>query len=510
MEFLIEIVLGLVALGIASHLHTGAKKCEAWKQARNFEVSEIYGSGTGFASDADCEKGGLFGWKGIRLGFSKESGREFRFNQDTHLTLIGPTGSAKTSSFLMPNIIGLDGAFGFGGTSKLITDSKGSEITLVAGSHLATQGPYYAFAPYGLGGPVPDGVKIARYNPMAPLLDAKTPKNRHEAIARRVADGCISGEAIGRDSFFVNGGRELFSTWILAVAKYGPVASRNLPGVVRLMKEDFEGFCKRIVATRDRELAPRFKAYLREMERESRSFADILQTVYVETSFLLDPAIAESLSGSDFRFEWLGALLMTIAICLPLDLVEVNGKLCRLLVACCLGELLTPDRPHRKKIVMFCDEAASYGPLECLVNAYSTARAFGVRIWTVWTDIGAMEQLYPKRYLSLLANSGAQIWLGTKEPKSAEHMSRQSGFRDVMTQSRSINYQRDGWPGVSDQQGQARREVLMIQEAQNLPVDEALLWVRGISGVIRCKHRRYFDQWRFLFRYRKNPLYRKH
>jgi len=179
-------------------------------------------------------------------------------------------------------------------------------------------------------------------------------------------------------------------------------------------------------------------------------------------------------------------------------------------VACCLGELLTPERPHKKKIILFCDEAASYGPLECLVNAYSTARAFGVRVWTVWTDIGAMEQLYPKRYLSLLANSGAQIWLGTKEPRSAEHMSRQSGFRDVMTQSRSINYQRDGWPGVSDQQGQARREVLMIQEAQNLPVNEALLWVRGIPGVIRCKHKRYFDQWRFMFRYRKNPLYRKH
>ena len=502
MEVLILLAFGLMGCVSGGAAYISSKKREAWERARNFSVPEIYGRGTGFAKDKECKKGGLFGWKGIRLGFSTETGKEFRFNQDTHLTLIGPTGSAKTSSFLMPNILGLD-------DSKLITDSKGSEITLVAGQYLASKGPYYAFAPYGLGGTVPAGVKIAKYNPMAPLLDPMTQKNRHEAIARRIADGCISGDSAGHDSFWVNGGREVWATWVLAVAKYGRPRDQNLPGVLRLMKSDFEGFCKKIVASRDRELAPRFKSYLREMERESRSFADILQTIYVETSFLLDPAIAESLSASDFRFEWLGLMLMTIAICLPLDLVEVNGKLCRLLVACCLGELLTPDRPRKKKIVLFCDEAASYGPLECLVNAYSTARAFGVRIWTVWTDIGAMEQLYPKRYLSLLANSGAQIWLGTKEPRSAEHMSRQSGFRDVMTQSRSINYQRDGWPGVSDQQGQARREVLMIQEAQNLPVDEALLWVRGIPGVIRCKHKRYFDQWRFFLRYRKNPLYSK-
>jgi type IV secretory pathway TraG/TraD family ATPase VirD4 len=89
-------------------------------------------------------------------------------------------------------------------------------------------------------------------------------------------------------------------------------------------------------------------------------------------------------------------------------------------------------------------------------------------------------------------------------------MAKQSGFRDVMTQSRSINYGRDGWPLVSDQKGQTRREVLMIQDAQNIPADEALLWVRGISGVIRCKHKKYFEQWRFFFRYQKNPLYRKH
>jgi type IV secretory pathway TraG/TraD family ATPase VirD4 len=174
---------------------------------------------------------------------------------------------------------------------------------------------------------------------MAPLFDGSTPVIRHEAIARRNADGCVGGEVIGRDSFFVNGARRLFAIGQIALSKHGRPRERNLPALARLVESDFEGFCKRMVAANDAELSPVFRTYLNELDRDSRAFGDILQTVIVETSFLRDPAIAASLSESDFRFAWLAQRLMTIAICLPLDLVEVNGKLCRLMVSCCLGEL---------------------------------------------------------------------------------------------------------------------------------------------------------------------------
>jgi type IV secretory pathway TraG/TraD family ATPase VirD4 len=179
-------------------------------------------------------------------------------------------------------------------------------------------------------------------------------------------------------------------------------------------------------------------------------------------------------------------------------------------VACALGELLRPERSRKKEIIMFCDEAHSYGSLDCLINAYSTARAYRIRIWTFWTDLGCIRELYRERTQSLIANSTVQVWLGTKEPDTAEHISRQAGWRDSVQYSKSVSYGRDNWPSISEQRGQAKREVVMAQEVQNLPVNEALVWVRGIPGVIRCKHKRYYEQWRFFFRYEKNPLYRKH
>jgi hypothetical protein len=82
---------------------------------------------------------------GVHLGFSCESGREFLWDEEGHLTCIGPTGSSKTSSYLIVNALTQD-------KSKFFIDSKGSEITMVVGRYLATLGPITRSHPTGLGG----------------------------------------------------------------------------------------------------------------------------------------------------------------------------------------------------------------------------------------------------------------------------------------------------------------------------------------------------------------------
>jgi len=120
-----------------------------------------------------------------------------------------------------------------------------------------------------------------------------------------------------------------------------------------------------------------------------------------------------------------------------------------------------------------------------------------------------MQERYPKTYLSILGNSGVQIFMSPHDPETAKFISQQSGVRDVVTHSRSVNYARDGWPVVTDSKGQGQRAVVLMQEAQTLPVNEALIWVRGIPGIIRCVHKRYFKQARFFLKYQRNPLYRR-
>jgi type IV secretion system protein VirD4 len=166
----------------------------------------------------------------------------------------------------------------------------------------------------------------------------------------------------------------------------------------------------------------------------------------------------------------------------------------------------------RREVVFFADETASYKTLDCLIAAYGTARAFGVKLWTFWTDVGAMEELYPRgRYKSFLANSAVTIWLGTKEISTAKHISEQSGMKDVIMHSRNVNYgyALGGVPAVSDSKSQGHREVVTVRDAMDLPANEALLVVRGIPGIVRVSHKKYFEQRRLRGRYDKNPLYEK-
>jgi type IV secretory pathway TraG/TraD family ATPase VirD4 len=160
-------------------------------------------------------------------------------------------------------------------------------------------------------------------------------------------------------------------------------------------------------------------------------------------------------------------------------------------------------------VVLWCDEAASFGRVESLINAYSTARAYGVQVVTLWTDIEAVIDLYGARAKSLIANSAFQVWLPTKELNTAKHLSEMGGFRDALSQSKNLNwgYGANAVPQISETTSQVRREVMTVSEVLDLPMDEGIAIVRGVPGLIRIRHVPYFRQSRFDGWYGKNPFY---
>lgn len=352
-------------------------------------------------------------------------------------------------------------------------------------------------------------MKSAKLNPMWRFSDKGTPWNHHHSAAQKLSEECIWDDKNDRETHWVEGARGVFADVILGLGRYGSPKERNLPAAARILKSGFEGFCRRMVETGDSELAPRFRGYLEELQRESRSFADILQTATVQTRWLLDPAIAEVMSESSFNGTALGERVSTVYIVLPMEQLDVARKFFRIMTGGILADLLRTDRRRKYPVLMICDEAYQYGRMDSLVSAYGMARGFGVKLWTIWNDLSQMRERYPQTYLSILANSAVQIFLGSREPSTSKFMSEQSGFRDVTTQSKNVNWDMKGMPHISEGKAQGRREVLMTQEAQNLPADEALIWVRGVPGVIRAVHKKYFEQWGLRWKARKNPLYKR-
>lgn len=137
------LLLLLAVVLIIAPIHDRIHRERVLKEARRFEVPPVYGAGTGFADDAACRKGGLFGRNGIPIGFLKQNGKQLRFNQDSHLVMVGPTGSGKSAALLTPAVLELDDH------SLVIVDPKG-EFAHTTAHHRAKLGPVYILAPYGI------------------------------------------------------------------------------------------------------------------------------------------------------------------------------------------------------------------------------------------------------------------------------------------------------------------------------------------------------------------------
>lgn len=418
--------------------------------------------------------------------------------------ITGGTGSGKTSSIIAANFLQkTQGA----GVSRCYFDPKSNEMTETIGRHLASLGRLDIWAPYGFAGKLPSGAKISKLNMLAPLIDKKTPRNRRRMIAKSIADGIVLAED-GKNAYFARNARELGADCILAAVDVSDRPDRlTLPGIMKDVCADFEGFCERIADTDHSLWSPVFEGHLRSLKR-GKGFEDVLGTLTSESMFLRDEGLIDALSGDDIHFDQMGADVMSVGICLPLELLAQASKVNRMIASFALGQTINSLRPRKTKIDLWFEECASYGKLDDLVAAYRTGRAYGVRIWTCWTDVGSLENVYGEGdAASMRANSSIQIYFPGKDIGSAMHVSKQGGARDVVNRSKSVSYDREGWPTMSESWGQHQREVMTVGEFQDLDPNCHLMWVRGVPGVIKAKHKPYFKQWRYRGRFDKNSLY---
>ena len=72
----------------------------------------------------------------------------------------------------------------------------------------------------------------------------------------------------------------------------------------------------------------------------SRGLTDVIGTAISNLGFLNNAAIAESLSGSSFRFVDVRKRKATVFICLPLSKLDITAKYFRLVLEFALAELL--------------------------------------------------------------------------------------------------------------------------------------------------------------------------
>lgn len=262
-----------------------------------------------------------------------------------------------------------------------------------------------------------------------------------------------------------------------------------------------------------------------------KEYSGIVGSLYEAVQALSDPAVRETLSGSDFSLEALCQQDCNIYLVIP---AEYLGMLAPVQRAIFGTAILYKNRfPGAPGVLLVVDEAAQLGNFEALLRAYSYGRGMGLRAWSFWQDPGQITRNYGHAALSgFIGSSQCRQFFGVRDFETARLVSQMLGqqtlaYDETLRQqaaqaqaARIVHGLMEGGDPFAAGVGMAQalhaaqhrarqaRALMTPDEALNMPEDEQVLFVSGLGlAPIRAHKRPYFKQPDMAGGYLPNPFH---
>jgi len=490
------VLLVVLAFLILINAQGRAQRRKMAQQAYNFAPANVHG-GARFTTNDDLRKAGLFKGKGVPIGYSPDGKWALHYPGVGHLLTVAAARMGKGATLLINALLSWLG-------SCICIDPK-AENAAVTAHRRKRFGQVFILNPFNMLPEALCGFKPARFNPMD-ILDAAS--SAFHAVADKLAMALVWDE--GREGMhFTTAARVLVSGVIAALKRHGKAAEQNLAAVARVINGDVIGFCRLAVQqSSDPFIIDKLRRFAY-ADPASREVQDVISTARTQLSFISNAAIAESLSGSDFRFSDLKRKPgTTVYICLPLNMLDICDKYFRLILETALADLLSEGQHgNRNPVLAIIDEMAQLGPhMKSLENAMGMAAgAAGLQLWCVLQDLSQLKGMFPQTWETFIQNCGVTTWFGARDQTTREYVSRLSGTCEVLTRSRGVSFDNGGWPHVSDNASQHSRPLLLPHEVGQLAPDEMIAFIEGVRcGPVKAKRKPY---WKVFpaSAYRANP-----
>jgi type IV secretion system protein VirD4 len=311
-------------------------------------------------------------------------------NGEAHLLTIAPTGAGKGRGNIIPACLS------YREGSMLILDPKG-EAARVTAKARRQFGKVAIIDPFKIVTNNPD-----RFNPFDIAIHHGTlPEQQGVMIANALQQ---ERGSFTNDPFWDNKAHELI-TGLTITELLGNKSFTNLRKYLFEKDVDYKLASmldsKAVSNTFAYEL---IGSYLQSPAEKTRP--SILATAQQHLAILGDPAVLESLSGpSSFNInDLLNGEAITIYLVIPPNKLRGYSALLRLWITSFL--YLFAERKSRPATptLFIIDECASLGRLEPLVSAICLLRSYGIRIWTMFQDLGQIKQLYPQDWTTIINN----------------------------------------------------------------------------------------------------------
>ena len=343
------------------------------------------------------------------------------YDGPSHLVTIAPARSGKGACVIIPNLLTLK-------ASVICIDPKGENAS-VTKRQRSQFGPVYLLNPFN-----EHGMGTSRYNPLA-ALDIRSPNV--VADASGLAEALIIPE--GNEPFFSDSARDLVRALILhLVATKGSEAT--LPEMRRLLTlasgEGENDKFGRLIFEMMESPYPFIAQPATRFQNTDRTTMSIISTAIAQTSFLDDPAIANTLSGSDFNIQDLKKQVATVYVVLPSRFLAPNKRFFRLLVVSAIDQLTAVA--GGKRVLMLLDEFAQLGHLSAIETAFGLAAGYNLQLWLFLQDLNQLKDIYKARWETFLANAGVVQWFAPNDMTTAEYLSKRLGNKTGTTQSTTM------------------------------------------------------------------------
>ena len=130
------------------------------------------------------------------------------------------------------------------------------------------------------------------------------------------------------------------------------------------------------------------------------------------------------------------------------------------------------------------EELTACGTISELSRRISVIRSRNISMSCVFQNLAGLQNRYPQnQWQEILGNCDVQLFLGCTDQLTAEYVSQRTGIASVAVSSTSkaLSTLRvsDYTPQYRESSGVGKRPVLTPDEVLRLPVDEALVILRG-------------------------------
>lgn len=173
-------------------------------------------------------------------------------------------------------------------------------------------------------------------------------------------------------------------------------------------------------------------------------------------------------SDQDSTFDFLASLFLSFAFIKLVRYADAN---------CPGGRLPVP-------VHVLGEELTACGTISELSRRISVIRSRNISMSCIFQNLAGLQNRYPQnQWQEILGNCDVQLFLGCTDQLTAEYVSQRTGIASVAVSSTSkaLSTLRvsDYTPQYRESSGVGKRSVLTPDEVLRLPVDEALVILRG-------------------------------